>query len=99
MFNQMFSQSAARDRHGAGPLAMERVAYLTHLANKGMEYTSLRKIACCLLVVADKLRLAARPGETIGHDEINWKATLWANRKKTRRPNWKAGHDAPCVMR
>jgi site-specific recombinase XerD len=99
MFDQMFSQSAARDRHNSGPLAMERVAYLTHLANEGMRHAYLRKIARCLLVVADNLRLAARPGQAISHDEIDRTANLWANRKKTRRPNWKTGHDARSFFR
>jgi integrase/recombinase XerD len=79
MFDQLFKQPQALARQRAGPLTEERLRYLSHLAGQGMARSTLRDVAYYLLVVADFLRLAERPGEAIGHTEIEQKAALWAS--------------------
>ena len=69
-----------RSPASAGPLAEERVRYLTHLAGQGMARRTLRVVAYYLLAVAQYLRLAARPGEVISYAEIEENAAAWASR-------------------
>lgn len=80
MFDQLFEHPHALARQCAGPLVEERLRYLVHLADQGMARKTLQGAACYLLVVADYLRLADRPGEVISPAELDQKATLWANR-------------------
>jgi site-specific recombinase XerD len=65
-------------RHRDGPLLEERLRYLSHLAGLGMRRTDLQNRAHYLLVVAQFLGLAARPGDVVSGDEIGQKALLWA---------------------
>ena len=80
MFEQLFERPHALARQRAGPLAEERVRYLTHLAGQGMARRTLRVVAYYLLAVAQYLRLAARPGEVISYAEIEENAAAWASR-------------------
>src|SRR5262249_7495265 len=80
-------------RHRGGPLAEERLAYLSHLADQGLSTESLQHTARYLLVIAHALRLADRPGELIRFAEIELAATLWARRHEIA-PNPKAGRSA-----
>jgi site-specific recombinase XerD len=80
MFDRLFTYPHTLARHRNGPLVNERLAYLTHLALGGLSRNGLRKTAEHILVVADKLRLANRPGETISREEIERWAAQWATR-------------------
>ena len=93
MFDRLFTQAAARARHRAGPLAAERLAFLTHLADQGTSPGPLRSAAGYLLVVTALLHLAERPGEVIRRDEIKRTSLRWANRR-ARKFGWKGGRDA-----
>jgi integrase/recombinase XerD len=98
MFDQLIARPLARARHRTGPLVEGRLAYLDHLAGQGMSRTSLRATADYLLVVADRLRLADRPGEAISREEIERQAVLWAN-TQSRWPNWKGGRSSQAAFR
>lgn len=80
MFDQLFERPRALARHRAGPLVEERLRYLAHLARQGMAHATLSQAAVYTLIVADRLRLADRPGATIGLGEIERQAVRWANR-------------------
>jgi site-specific recombinase XerD len=80
MFEQLFRRSKALARQRTGPLAGERLAYLTHLAQQGMARATRREAALYLLIVAHQLRLAQRPAQTIPLAEVQRRATRWANR-------------------
>jgi site-specific recombinase XerD len=75
MFDWLYAQSVARARQRDGPLAEDRARFLTHLSHLGLSHKTLQRIAELLLVVADTLDLANRPGESITRDEIRQKAT------------------------
>jgi integrase/recombinase XerD len=80
LFDQLFGRPRALARHRDGPLVEERLRYVSHLASQGMVQGSLRTAAAYLLVIADRLRLADRPGEAIALAEIQQQAALWADR-------------------
>jgi len=80
VFDRLFEHPHALARHKAGPRVEERLRYLGHLAEQGKARKTLLGVAPYLLVVADYLRLADRPGEAISAAEIEEKATLWADR-------------------
>lgn len=80
MFEQLIRRPKALTRQRTGPLADQRRAYLTHLAQQGMARATLREAAFMLLIVAHQLRLAQRPEEAIPLSEIERRATTWANR-------------------
>jgi integrase/recombinase XerD len=80
VFDQLFERPRALARHRAGPLVEERLRYLAHLASQGMASTTLREVATFLLVVAEQLHLAERPGTLIPLSEIQQQAILWAAR-------------------
>ena len=75
MFDRLFTLPAVIARHRDGPLADERGRFLTHLADLGLARRTLQGFAALLLVVADALDLADRPGEIITRNEIRQKAT------------------------
>lgn len=77
MFDELFEQSHSLSRHRSGPLVEERRLYLHHLADQGISRSTLRGVAQYLLVVCDRLGLAARSGEMIQPAEIEAKADLW----------------------
>jgi hypothetical protein len=90
----LYTSAALLDRHGAalfdrqtqvarqraGPLLEERLRYLGHLADQGLARRSLQAAAHYTLFVADDLRLANRPGETIPLAEVEQHAVLWADK-------------------
>jgi site-specific recombinase XerD len=98
MFERLFTRPSALARQRAGPLAKERLAYLTHLDEQGLSPKSLRGVAHYLLVITHYLHLADRPGETIAHEEIERQATLWAKRWSTR-PNHSPGRISRATFR
>lgn len=80
MFDQLFERPRALARHRDGPLAEERLRYLSHLDRQGMVQGSLRSTAAYLLLIADRLRLADRPDEIIALTEVQQQADFWADR-------------------
>ena len=80
MFDRLFTCPATRARHRDGPLAQERLAYLTRLADGGMSFRILQRVARALLGAAAYLRLADRPGESVHPDEVE-RAARWADRR------------------
>jgi integrase/recombinase XerD len=80
VFDQLFERPRALARHRGGPLVEERMRYLSYLASQGMVQSSLRSAAAYLLLIADCLRLADRPGEAIALTEIQQQAVSWADR-------------------
>lgn len=81
MFEQLFERPHALARQRNGPLAEERLRYLTHCADLQMAQRTLRGIAIYILIVARDLQLANRPGERITGAEIETAADRWANRQ------------------
>jgi integrase/recombinase XerD len=91
MFDQLFQRSCILARHQSGPMAEERRRYLTQLSAQGSALQSLRDAARHLLLMAQALRLADRPGERIGRAEIDHQATAWCQRRLDRRQkNWRS---------
>ena len=85
MFEQLFPGSRALARQRDGPLAEERRRYLVHCAEQQMAHRTLQEIAIYILVVANALRLAERPGELITAEEIKAGADSWAGRRSPQR--------------
>lgn len=74
MLDQLFKCPKALARHRAGPLRDERCAFLAQQAERGLSPSALQAIARGLLMVADTLKLASRPGAIITREEIKRKA-------------------------
>jgi len=79
MFDQLFVRSDALTRYLSAPLVDERRQYLTHCAVQGMTKSTLEAKARLLLSIAEYLRLADRPSDTISLSEIKKAATRWSN--------------------
>lgn len=79
MFDQLFVRSEALSRQLAAPLVDERRQYLTHCAVQGMTKSTLEAKARLLLSIAEYLRLADRPSDTITLSEIKKAANRWSN--------------------
>jgi integrase/recombinase XerD len=79
MFDQLFVRSDALTRYLSAPLVDERRQYLTHCAVQGMTKSTLEAKARLLLSIAEYLRLADRPSDTISLLEIKKVATRWSN--------------------
>jgi integrase/recombinase XerD len=79
LFDELFRGPCALARHRAGPLREERLAFLAHVAERGLSLSTLQAIANALLVIANSFKLASRPGKTITRTEIKRKAA--GNRK------------------
>src|SRR5256884_427018 len=79
MFDQLFVRSDALTRYLSAPLVDERRQYLTHCAVQGMTKSTLEAKARLLLSIAEYLRLADRPTDTISLSEIKKAATRWSN--------------------
>lgn len=79
MFDQLFVRSDALTRHLWAPLVDERRQYLTHCAVQGMTKSTLEAKARGLLLIAEYLRLADRPSNTITLSKIKKAATRWSN--------------------
>lgn len=69
MFETLFHQKAALQRHRTGPLAVERERYLRHCAGLGATPGQLRKRAKCLLWIA--ARLSAENSDGIDAARLN----------------------------
>lgn len=85
MFDQLFFRSDALTRQLSVPLVEERGRYLAHCAAQGMSRSTLRAKARLLLSIAEYLRLADRPNDTISPAEIEGAASRWSNH------NWPSG--------
>src|SRR5260370_11200438 len=70
MFDQLFFRSDAFTRQLSAPLVDERRQYLTQCAAQEMSRRTLRTKARLLLSIAEYLRLATRPDDTISLPEI-----------------------------
>ena len=79
MFDQLFVRSDALTRYLSAPLVDERRQYLTHCAVQGMTKSTLEAKARLLLSIAEYLKLADRPSDTITLSEIKKAATRWSN--------------------
>jgi integrase/recombinase XerD len=55
MFQTLFSQKLALERHRTGPLAVERQRYLQHCADQGATRGQQCKRAKCLLWIAKRM--------------------------------------------
>jgi site-specific recombinase XerD len=73
VFDQLFETPLAVRRHLAGPLAKERLAFLSKLADRGVSRKTLRVYAQKLLVFIGTFALVRRPKRIITRDEINRK--------------------------
>lgn len=69
MFDQLFVRSEVLTRQLSAPLVDERRQYLTHCAVRGMTKSTLEAKARLLLSIAEYLRLAYRPRDTISLSE------------------------------
>jgi integrase/recombinase XerD len=95
MFDQLFQYPGVVRRHRDGPLASERVTYLTSLATRGIAPETLLKYARYCLAIAYAL-------EAMPHDrsftasEIDVLARTWAEDRVERRraaaPRWPQEH-------
>jgi len=79
MFDQLFFRSDALTRQLSAPLIDERRQYLAQCAAQGMSKCTLRMKARLLLSIAEYLRLAERPNDTITLLEIKKAASRWSN--------------------
>jgi hypothetical protein len=70
MFDQLFFRSDALTRQLSAPLVDERRQYLAQCAAQGMSKCTLRMKARLLLSIAEYLRLAERPNDTISLPEL-----------------------------
>jgi site-specific recombinase XerD len=73
MFDQLFKRRHALARHRSGPLLEERLAFLTHLADRGCSQGTLRNTAHDLLAIAKMCGLASRRHKIVTRDEIKRK--------------------------
>ena len=78
MLELLFDCPSILIRQRAGPLLEERLRYLCFRADQGITHRILRETARSLLVVAEVLRLADRPGEVISLSEIEQQALLYS---------------------
>jgi len=73
MLDQLFKRPHALARHRNGPLLEERLAFLTHLAERGCSRCTLQDSARDLLAIAKVLRVASRRQEIVTRDDIKRK--------------------------
>ena len=79
MFDQLFFRSDALTRQLSAPLVDERRQYLAQCLAQGMSKCTLRMKARLLLSIAEYLRLAERPNDTITLVEIKKAARRWSS--------------------
>jgi integrase/recombinase XerD len=70
MFDQLYTSSIALTHHRSGPLLKERLAFLTHLADQGLNRTGLREKAHELLVIARMRGLTSRRRKAVTLNEV-----------------------------
>lgn len=80
MFNRFLKDPHALARQQNGPVVEERRRYLAHCIKQQLSWETLRGTASYILVIAQELRLAERPGELITLEEIKVAADRWVNR-------------------
>ena len=73
MFDQLHPSPAAVARYGGAPLLEERLAYVTHLADQGYAWDSLRQTASDLLLIVKMLGLSNPPRKAVTRDEVERK--------------------------
>lgn len=84
MFDRFLKDPHALKRQQNGPLAEERLRYLAHCIKQQLSWETLRGTASYILVIAQELRLAERPGELITPAEIEAAADRWVHRPRPR---------------
>jgi integrase/recombinase XerD len=84
MFERLLKDPHALARQRNGPLAEERRRYLAYCTEQRMAEETLRGAASYVLVIAETLRLAERPGQLITRAEIDAAADEWINRPRKR---------------
>ena len=85
MFDQLFFRSNTLTRQLSAPLVDERRQYLSQCAAQGMSRSTLRAKARLLLSIAEYLRLAERPCDTITLLEIKKAARQWSSERRSSR--------------
>jgi hypothetical protein len=80
MLNQLFFRSDALTRQLSALLVDERCQYLAECAAQGMARRTLRVKARLFPSIAEYLRLAERPDDTISLSEIEKAASRWPSR-------------------
>lgn len=95
MFETLFTSPGVLRRHGEGPLAAERAAYLSELAAQGMARgTILRRSSYCLCVAVELQRWPAR--QCFDQAEVEALAAAWAAKRSARgrasSPRWPKEH-------
>ena len=83
MFESLFKYAGVRARHREGPAAEARRRFLNHCSDQGMARATLLRMARELLVIAERLDIAA--GKTIGPRAIEAAADRWARYQHRRR--------------
>ena len=84
MFDRLFQHPWALARQRNGPLAEERLRYLSHCANQQMSRMILRNIARYTLLAAEFLHLAKRSNEAISRSEVETEVDRWLARRSRR---------------
>lgn len=79
MFDQLFFRSNTLTRQLSAPLVDERRQYLAQCLAQGMSKCTLRTKARLLLSIAEYLRLAEQPNDTIRPPEIKKAARRWSS--------------------
>jgi integrase/recombinase XerD len=82
MFETLFKDPAALARHRTGPLAQERLTYLRYSSARGTTRGTTGGTARYILLTANLLRLAERPGVAISYEELQETVVLWAKQRQ-----------------
>lgn len=82
MFEKLYKCRRVLARHQTGPMAKERVDYLSHRARQGAAKGTLLNVARELLVISREINLI--PGHAIEIAEIEAAAKRWARRQQRR---------------
>jgi integrase/recombinase XerD len=83
MFEELFEGPIARARQREGPLPEERRRFLSHLHALGYQHSSLRAIACELIVIATRLDLSG--SDPLDAAVVEAAARRWATHQIRRR--------------
>jgi site-specific recombinase XerD len=83
VFESLFKYAGVRARHREGPAAEARRRFLNHCSDQGLARATLLRMARELLVIAERLDIAA--GKTIGPRAIEAAADRWARYQHRRR--------------
>ena len=82
MFDVLFAYPKIRARHKTAAGAAERERYLTHCVSQGLARETLLRIACELLVVAERLDVTG--GNQITRREVEEAARNWVRHQRRR---------------